>query len=161
MIAGGIVVGVIGAVLWFVGVQINADHSTQNWAASWSASVSRDATGDILIFIGVAFVIIGIIILIAGLVREYGVNTKVESNNADTAEDGEDSDLYCPICGNDIAFGDMTCSSCRNPINWKDVVENKKRTEGVVETEKEYCTNCGAEITGAGKFCAKCGMKVE
>ena len=124
MIAGGIFLGIVGAILWFAGIKVDSDIKRQ-WSSYWDSG-NKDMTGDIMIFIGVACVIIGLILVVYGLYKHN--HPKNEKDNEKSAEESP-IPLCCPDCGSTIDLGDMICGNCLKAINWKDVIAEKKRKE--------------------------------
>ena len=162
MVAVGIILAVAGACLWFGGTQVNSDIERQ-WSSYWDTG-RKDATGDMMIFLGVALVVVGVILFIYGLYK----NSK---NPAETNPVDEKMKYRCSNCGWEIEGGDYCCPQCNMKIDWNSAVPKDSKDETPVkeaprrdETKagavgNKYCTNCGAILAGAGKFCAKCGRK--
>ena len=60
--------------------------------------------------------------------------------------------VLCPNCGNSIEVDNpVFCNQCGIKILANQVTQN-------IETRKEYCTGCGAELLPNAGFCMTCGQ---
>ncbi len=70
----GIVLGVTGGILCFVGQQINDDIKRQ--LVSYIESGTKDATGDLLFYSGIVLVIIAVLLILINIFRFFTVHKK-------------------------------------------------------------------------------------
>ena len=95
--AGGAIIGIIGGILCFVGKHMDRDLERQ-FSSVWNTG-SRDETGDIFFFIGVALVIIGVLMIVVNIFQYYQPSTSAD-NSTNQNSDEIVSDFWdCPKCG--------------------------------------------------------------
>lgn len=106
-----------------MGKQVDSDVKTQ-FSSYWNTG-NKDEAGDILLYIGIAMIIIGLI-MIVNIFRYYkpSENSDVNTNekpsdikdNADIntkqISEEENNQRLCTNCGEKIIAGNKFCGSC-------------------------------------------------
>ena len=60
--------------------------------------------------------------------------------------------VRCPRCGAGCVAGELFCSSCGTPL--------KPPERPVLQERSMFCTSCGVMLQHGGKFCHRCGAKI-
>lgn len=146
MIGSGVLLIFIGGILWFCGVEMNDDIERQ--MESWLNS-GRTDPGDGFVAIGVFLVIVGAILLIAGIVRDASQSQKAAPSQPKTPTNIPMNDVksqlkkHCAYCGADIADESLYCSACGH--------ENSNFIK---------CPCCNRRLPSTAVFCDLCGTGV-
>ncbi len=157
---GGGVIGVIGGVLCYVGRHMNYDIERQ--LSSVFNSGSRDETGDILFFIGVALIIIGIIMIAVNIFQYYQPNQVSTGSASEKSKEEKNKDevwngWICKKCGrrNYNYVGTCGCGVTKE--------ENTKLEKSSVETKKIVsCPICATKVEfGIFTCCPNCNQRID
>lgn len=161
---------IIGAILLVVGVAGCIYGYTLN--NSWEAQLSSlfeygySNPGTIFIIVGAVCAVLGVVFIIAGIVRK---------------KDTKEYVLICSACGADNISTDKNCKRCKEcngaivysgltKTEWlslgkderkstRDRIMSKASIEKPPEAKptSKRCANCGKEVSAAAKFCPHCG----
>lgn len=137
---GGGVIGVAGGVMCYIGKHMNSDMERQ-LTSYWNTG-NKDGTGDILFYIGVALIIIGLIMIVVNIVQYYQPSENTGSVNSEENNENENRPMYCKKCDSPISFGNIYCPVCNEKIDWSLYNEIKKSVKEKTNNNWK-CKNCG------------------
>ena len=149
--AGGAIIGIIGGILCFVGKHMDRDLERQ-FSSVWNTG-SRDETGDIFFFIGVALVIIGVLMIVVNIFQYYQPSTSAD-NSTNQNSDEIVSDFWdCPKCGaiNSKYRRFCDCGESKPVDNKKTIINNdignSWRCYKCGKVNLNYVGTCGCGVT--------------
>ena len=172
MIIFGYLIIMVGFWLWS-SYATGIDILSKKHLYKWYIEDNRDEF-NFWIFVGIALVIAGLLLIIIGLYngfKECENNTEKSDENSFTPQNSvpiqevtDDTNYWkCPKCGK---FNYYYVGSCGCGAERKNIYKTTTEESVANQSEKEdtehinFCTNCGAKVTGGANFCKNCGKKI-
>lgn len=152
MIILGIILMIAGiaSYLWASSMQNSFEYK---WYEMWGSSDYEYV--DVILYIGIFAVVIGLIFLIVGIAKKYTQTDKSNYTgsgnlNADIRNNAANysilNHITCEQCG---ALIDKNVSFCQNC--------GSKNNAGF--SKNKFCSNCGTQVKENENFCGNCGCK--
>lgn len=144
MIASGIIMMIIGFVMYQAGVYRSRDVDAimNDFFNDGVVNNGSDTKNT-----GMVLIVIGVILLIVGLVLRYN-NNKPKAPSAPSAPSNNtiyhdnSNYFYCSYCGCKNSSQNKFCQNCGS----------RKETDVI-------CSSCGSKIAKGNNFCGNCGAK--
>lgn len=134
MIIIGFILIVLGSIAAIYGNNLNNDIERQLESIF---SNGQTNSGDLAVYIGIAFVIIGILIVLLDISRGRRGGDLAAADSAHK---------WCPVCGARIAMEAEFCCKCGSKQ---------------LQHKKNICRQCGLQLEEDAVFCSKCGATVK
>ncbi len=142
MIIIGIILIVLGGASWVYGSSVNNDMDIQ---LESFFNNGNTGTGDNFVIIGIILLVIGFILVIAGIAKYLMSQNK---NNTDSRAKTLD-DLR--------AKGLISQEDYNARVTTRSQVDTTEKN--YVKSNFKYCKHCGMKLDGDSLFCPKCGTK--
>lgn len=155
MLAAGIVFIILGIISAVVGNSMNNNMDMQFESFFENGQVDP---GDIFLYLGLGLILLGIILVIAGIARN-AQKSSMPPLAMYGASSGSQT-FKCCRCGY-TGFYSKTCPVCKSkqtmlPYNG----HNAEKSAQLKGTSEKKCPNCGATVSEESKFCNKCGSSL-
>ncbi len=154
MLIVGIILTIVGGIMTAWGK--NQQNSWEYSVAKAFGSSSDTAGADIVFYIGLLLLIVGIVLFVVACVKKIsaskaGYTPPKNYGTTPSLNTPINPMVKCTSCGSDI---DSTMAFCPNCGSAKGSLPPKIYTP-------QFCHSCGAQLNSGEAFCHECGNKVE